>query len=243
MLTLGILLSNLFPFKIHLVHSIYYAIRAVFYTEPQFTDTFDGESWSHKSPWYVHFTTAIVSMCLSAPNPFCADFVFIPYVVCSFMGYPMPVWHTIGHGALFTLYLINRPTAFLVPAAAILDRMSYNHTKKGLALASACHLILSLFEEGEWSIQTLWRVTIVIYCAEMKLRMKWNYEWVPPVEPLGIIAIPAYVGNLFIYGWTHTWKYTDKVLKSPDIMFCLSNVLFATIYKTYFEGVSTGGRV
>lgn len=216
-------------------------MRAIFYSPVHYKDTFRGESWSPQTPWYAHFVTAMVTLCLSPPVQSCADFAFVPYAVCSFMGYPMPVWHTIGHGALFTLYLINRPSALLVPFAAILDRTTHQHSKFGLALAGICHTILAGFEEGPWSVETLWHVPLVVYCAEMKLRMKWNYEWTPPVERLGIIAIPAYVGNIFIHDWTHTWKFTDKVWKSPDIMFVVSNIMFAFVYKSYFEGVSMDG--
>ena len=48
-----------------------------------------------------------------------------------------------------------------------------------------------------------------------------------------IFAVPAYIGNLFIDGWTHRWKYTDKVWNSPDIIFILANLAGAVFIHLY----------
>ena len=58
----------------------------------------------------------------------------------------------------------------------------------------------------------------------------WQYEIVPPVYPsVNLFAVPVYIMNFFVWDWAHTWKYTDKVWKSMDILYPLANIAGAYI--------------
>ena len=73
--------------------------------------------------------------------------------------------------------------------------------------------------------------------AECKLRLRWQYELVPPVYPsVNLFAAPVYIMNVFVWDWAHTWKYTDKVWKSADILFPLANIAGAyALYNAEFN--------
>ena len=92
----------------------------------------------------------------------------------------------------------------------------------GLVCASVCHFILSAFESWDFNIMS---VFVVLFMAESKLRLQWQYELVPPVYPsVSLFAAPVYIMNVFVWDWSHTWKYTDKVWKSMDILYPVANV-------------------
>jgi len=224
MLTLAILLFHLYPGPQHLVHAVYYILRFLVTKNTYPTVKLDRV---HVLPvkWSDLWVLPIVTLCLTPPQPATSDFAFVPYVVCHTMGYPSPVWFSVLHGALFTVYLATRPQAMLTFIAAIAHRyMRGDNIQYALLVAAILHLAMSMFEPFAFTIPS---VTVCILMAEAKLRIKWQHEWVPPVE--SPLATPAYIGNLFVWGWHNTWKYTDKVWNSLDIMYPIANTIGAAI--------------
>lgn len=229
MLTLAILLHHVFPGPQHLVHGIYYLARSAC-----LQDTRPAVYIRHIQPtprkWSDLWILPIVTICLTPPQYAIADFAFVPYFIQHTMGYPSPVWLTVGHGALFTAYLGLRPQTILTMIAAFAHRyLRKDRLQQATLVAAFTHFALVPLE-NKWNITPLSACTAILL-AEAKLHMQWQHEWVPPIEH--IFAVPAYIGNLFLEGWAHKWKYTDKVWNSPDILFILANLAGALVIHIY----------
>ena len=230
MLTLAILLYHMYPGPQHVIHAVYYILR-FYFTEnetPQVPlEKLHPLPRSFSDMWIL----PIVTLCLTPPEPATSDYAFVPYFLCHTMGYPSPVWFSVLHGALLTVYLAHRPQAILTLVGALLYRyIRRDNMKLALPVAAAAHSIMSAFETFEFGfIPTV----VAVIMAECKLHMRFQHEWVPPVE--SPLATPAYIGNLFVWGWHHTWKYTDKVWNSLDIAFPIANVLGAVAYKQHMQ--------
>ena len=127
---------------------------------------------------------------------------------------------------LLTVYL-NRPQAILTLVGAFVHRyLRGDNIKHALLVAAVAHGAMSAFEPLYFDALS---VCTCIFMAEAKLRMKWQHEWIPPVE--SPLATPAYIGNLFRWGWHNTWKYTDRVWNSFDPIYPLANILGASFIR------------
>ena len=218
MLSLGVLFFNLFPGPQHLVHGIYYLIRAYFTENKDRNVGFPELGWVPE-----RFTDAIyvplMTLMLTVPEPSCGDFAFVPYVVTHLMGYGSPVWFSVLPGAFFTMYTFLRPQVLYLIAGAIASRyVRGDNMRLGLIFASALHFVFAAFEGLDFSFLS---VFVVLFMAECKLRLRWQYEIVPS---LSLYSAPVYVMNLFVWDWAHTWRYTDKVWKSLDILYPMANI-------------------
>ena len=104
----------------------------------------------------------------------------------------------------------------------------------GLWFAGALHLIMAAFEPLKFNF---FSACTVLFMAEAKLRLHFQYELIPPVYPsVNIFAAPVYCMNWFIWGWEHRWKYTDKVWRSLDIAFPIVNTAIA-LYLWYIYNI------
>ena len=64
----------------------------------------------------------------------------------------------------------------------------------GLVFAAGFHFILSAFEPVKFSF---FSACVVLFMAETKLRMKWQWELIPPVYPsVNLFAAPVYMNEL-----------------------------------------------
>lgn len=240
MLTLAILFYHFFPGPQHLIHAIYYLIRAYFTTnikpKVDFADL-KNPPIKYSDAWCV----PLVTLMLTVPKPSGGDYVFAPYIILHIMGYGAPVWYTVLGGALFTMYIFWRPSVLYMCVGAIASRyIRGDNIRFGLLFAAAIHMILAAFEPLTFSFFSTF---VVLFMAEAKLRMKWEYELVPPVYPsVNVFAAPVYLMNTFLWGWAHKWKYTDKVWKSFDIAFPIANIfigLFLHFYYTTYSAYIT----
>jgi len=225
MLTLGILFFHFFDGPQHLIHGVYYLIRAYFTknVKPRvdFADLQDPPTrWS--DAWCVPLTTLF----LTTPKPSTGDFVFVPWAVLHTMGYGSPVWYTVLGGAFFTMYTFLRYQILYTCVGAIASGyIRGDNMRFGLVFAAAFHIMLAAFEPLKFSFFSTF---VVLFMAEAKLRMKWQWELVPPVYPsVNLFAAPVYVMNFFIYGWEEQWKYSSKNWRSFDIAFVITNIAFA----------------
>ena len=225
MLTLAILMAHAFPGPQHLVHCIYYLARAGC-RKDTFPAVYMDQRYPTPRKWSDLWILPIVTICLTPPQYAIADFAFVPYFIQHTMGYPSPVWLTIGHGALFTAYLGLRPQCILAMIAAFAHRyIRKDRIQQATLVAAIAHFALIPLENN-WNFTPL-SVCTTILIAEAKLHMQWQHEWVPPVEH--IFAVPAYIGNLLLHDWAHRWKYTDKVWNSPDVLFVAANIAGAML--------------
>ena len=174
----------------------------------------------------------LMTLMLTVPEPSCGDFAFVPYVVTHLMGYGSPVWFSVLPGALFTMYTFLRPQVLYLLVGAMASRyVRGDNMKLGLVFASALHFVFAAFEGLDFSFLS---ISVVLFMAECKLRLQWQYEIVPPVYPsVNLFAAPVYIMNFFVWDWAHTWRYTDKVWRSLDILYPLTNIaggFFCVIY-------------
>ena len=223
MLSLGVLFYNLFPGPQHLVHGIYYLLRAYFTENVSRKVHFPGMGYTverFRDAWCI----PIVTLMLTIPQPSCGDFVFVPYVIVHTMGYGAPVWFSVLVGAFFTVYVFLRYQVVYMCIAALASRyIRGDNQRLGLMIAGSLHLIMAAFEPLHFNIVS---VCIVLFMAEYKLRMRWEWEWVPPLYPAAnMLAAPVYIMNMFVWGWAHRWKYTDKVWTSMDIVYPVANII------------------
>jgi hypothetical protein len=220
MLGLGVLLYSFFPGPQHFVHGVYYLLR-YFVTEDVKPvlgrTTFDvgiPELWG--DVWLC-----LVTLLLTVPQPRTDDFVFVPYFVLHVMGFGSPVWLTVLGGAFFTVYMSMNPAVLSVCLGALLSRyLTGRNRRMGLIFCGISHLLMSFFEPFKFSFLS---VCVVVFLAECKLRLNWQWEVMPPGAYV-LLSGPVYVMNYFMWGWTHRWKYTDKVWRSPDIIFPVLNI-------------------
>ena len=234
MLTLGILLYTLFPGPQHLVHGVYYLIRAWFTENKDLSVGFPG--MGHVAKRYTDlFCVPLMTLMLTVPEPSCGDVVFVPYVVTHVMGYGSPVWFSVLPGAFFTMYVFLRPQVLHLLCGALASRyVRGDRVRAGLVVASGLHFVLAAFEGFDFSFLS---VCTVLFMAECKLRLRWQYELVPPLYPsVNLFAAPVYVLNVFVWDWAHTWKYTDKVWKSMDILYPLANIAGAYLIRGVYSG-------
>ena len=231
MLTLGILLFNFFDGPQHLIHGIYYLIRAYFTVDIKphvdFADL-DHPAVKWSDCWCVPLTTLF----LTVPKPSTGDFVFVPWVVLHTMGYGSPVWYTVLGGAFFTVYTFLRHQVLYTCIGALASRYIRGDNKRiGLVIAAGVHIALSAFEPLKFSF---FSSCAVLFMAEAKLRLNFQYELIPPVYPsVNLFAAPVYCMNFFLWGWEHRWRYTDKVWRSFDIAFVVINIAIAVMLKIY----------
>ena len=163
----------------------------------------------------------VVTLLLTLPRPCTDDFVFVPYFVLHVMGYGCPVWLTVLGGAFFTVYLTMRPSVLFLCVGALLSRyLTGENRRVGLIFCGVVHLLMSFFEPFRF---TFLGTCVVMFMAECKLRMRWEWEVVPPLSYV-LLSGPMYVMNVFMWGWTHRWRYTDKVWRSLDVIFPVCNV-------------------
>ena len=235
MLTLGILFFNFFPGPQHLITGLYYLIRAYF-TEnlkPQvdFADL-DHPPVRWSDCWCVPLTTLF----LTVPRPSTGDYVFVPWIVLHTMGYGSSVWYTVIAGSFFTVYCFLRYQVLYTGVGAIASGyIRGDNMRIGLVFAAALHIILSAFEPLKFSF---FSACVVLFMAEAKLRMRWQWEIIPPVYPsVNLFAAPVYIFNFFIYGWEDTWKYTSKNWRSFDIAFPIVNTAVAIVLATQIYGI------
>lgn len=230
MLSLGVLFFNFFPGPQHLIHGIYYLIRAWF-TENKSCNVGFPEL-GHVAERYTDlFCVPLMTLMLTVPEPSCGDFVFVPYIVTHVMGYGSPVWFTVLPGAFFTMYTFLRPQVLYLLAGALASRyVRGDNMRLGLVFASGLHFVLAAFEGLDFSFLS---VFVVLFMAECKLRLCWQYEIVPSLYPF---AAPVYIMNFFMWGWAHTWRYTDKVWRSLDILYPLANVVGAFVIRGVYSG-------
>ena len=234
MLSLGILFFNVFPGPQHLIHGVYYLARAWWTTNKSRQIGFP-EMGSVPERYTDLLCVPLMTLMLTVPVPSCGDFVFVPYVVTHLMGYGSPVWFSVLPGAFFTMYTFLRPQVLYMMVGAMASRyVRGDHMRLGLLFASALHFMLAAFESLDFSFLS---VCIVLFMAESKLRLQWQYELIPPVYPsVNLFAAPVYIMNVFVWDWAHTWKYTDKVWKSADILFPLANIAGAyMLYNAEFH--------
>lgn len=222
MLSLGVLFFNLFPGPQHLVHGIYYLIRAYF-TENRSRSVGFPELGQVPERFTDALCVPLMTLMLTVPEPSCGDFAFVPYVVTHLMGYGSPVWFSVLPGALFTMYTFLRPQVLYLLVGAMASRyVRGDNMKLGLVFASALHFVFAAFEGLDFSFLS---ISVVLFMAECKLRLQWQYEIVPPVYPsVNLFAAPVYIMNFFVWDWAHTWRYTDKVWRSLDILYPLTNI-------------------
>lgn len=236
MLTLGILFFHLFPGPQHLIHGLYYLIRAYFTEDLKprvdFADL-EHPTVRYSDLWCVPLTTLF----LTVPKPSAGDYVFVPWVVLHTMGHGSPVWYTVLAGSFFTMYTFLRYQVLYTCIGAIASGyIRGDNMRFGLYFAGAIHMILSALEPIKFSF---FSACVVLFMAEAKLRMRWQWELVPPLYPsVNLFAAPVYIFNWFIYGWEEKWKYTSKNWRSFDIAFVIVNIgvaigLATQIYSIY----------
>lgn len=220
MLSLGVLFYSFFPGPQHFVHGVYYILRA--FTVSRVERKLEHTTLDVGVPKYWgDVWLCVVTLLLTVPQPSTDDFVFVPYFVMHMMGYGSPVWLTVLGGAFFTVYVMLRPSVLSICLGALLSRyLTGEDRRRGLLLCGVAHLLMSLLEPFQFSFYS---VCVVAFMAECKLRMCWSYEVIPPVKYV-LLSGPVYVMNYFLWGWVHRWKYTDKVWRSPDILFPVLNV-------------------
>ena len=219
MLSLGVLFFNLFPGPQHLVHGVYYLIRAYF-TENKDRNVGFPEMGLVSERYTDVFCVPLMTLMLTVPNPSCGDFVFVPYFVTHIMGYGSPVWFSVLPGAFFTMYTFLRPQVLYLLSGAVASRyVRGDNMRLGLVVAAGLHLVFAAFEGLDFSFLSIF---VVLFMAECKLRLRWQYEIVPPLSPY---SAPVYIMNFFVWDWAHTWKYTDKVWKSMDILYPVANIV------------------
>ena len=104
--------------------------------------------------------------------------------------------------------------------------------RTGTFIAGVCHGALAgveiAFSDSKFSVLS---AIIVICMAECKLRLRWEYELVPPFDSL--IAAPVYILNYFMWGWERRWRFTDKVWLNVDFLYPLYNVAGAWAIRNY----------
>ena len=234
MLSLGVLFFNLFPGPQHLVHGIYYLIRAYF-TEDKDRNVGFPELGIVPERFTDAICVPLMTLMLTVPEPSCGDFAFVPYVVTHLMGYGSPVWFSVLPGAFFTMYTFLRPQVLYLLVGAFASRyVRGDNMKLGLLFASALHFVFAAFEGLDFSFLS---ICTVLFMAECKLRLQWQYEIVPPVYPsVNLFAAPVYIMNFFVWDWAHTWRYTDKVWKSMDILYPLANTAGAYLIRGVYSG-------
>lgn len=222
-----------FPGYQHIWHCIWYIARSFTLKDEDVRVDFDMEVSRLPKRWTDVFTIPLTTMLLTVPQPKLGDFVFVPYIVHHVMGYPCPVWFSVFPGALFTMYVVERPVGVLSSLAALVSReIRGDRRRLGTLVAGICHGILSIFEFTYMDSKFSFLSAVVVICmAECKLRMRWEHELVPPIDSL--FACPVYILNYFMYYWEHVWKYTDKVWLSADFLFPLSNIVGAWCIREY----------
>ena len=222
MLSLGVLFFNLFPGPQHFVHGLYYLFRAWFTTNKSRKVGFP-EMGLVPVKYTDLLCVPLMTLMLTVPHPSCGDFAFVPYVVTHLMGYGSPVWFSVLPGAFFTMYTFLRPEVLYLLTGAFASRyVRGDNMRMGLVVASVFHFLLAFFEPFDFSFLS---VCVVLFMAECKLRLQWQCELIPPVYPsVSLFAAPVYIMNVFVWDWSHTWKYTDKVWKSMDILYPVANV-------------------
>lgn len=233
MLSLGILFFNLFPGPQHLIHGVYYLIRAWF-TKNKDRNVGFPELGRVPERYTDILCVPLTTLMLTIPEPSCGDFAFVPYFVTHIMGYGSPVWFSVLPGAFFTVYTFLRPQVLYMLVGATASRYIRGDNKRlGLVFAAALHFIFAAFESLNF---TFLSTCVVLFMAECKLRLHWQYELVPPVYPsVNLFAAPVYIMNVFVWDWAHTWKFTDKVWKSMDILFPLANISGAYYLYKYYQ--------
>jgi len=235
MLTLGILFFNFFDGPQHLVHGLYYLLRAYFTEDlkPQvdFADL-RNPPVRYSDCWTIPLTTLF----LTVPKPSTGDYAFVPWVVIHTMGYGSPVWYTVLAGAFFTMYTFLRYQVLYTSVGALASGyIRGDNMRLGLVFAAAFHLILSAFEPVKFSF---FSACVVLFMAEAKLRLKWQWELIPPVYPsVNLFSAPVYCLNFFIWGYEDKWKYTSKNWRSFDIAFVIVNAAFALALFINYKGV------
>jgi hypothetical protein len=231
MLSLGVFFFNVFPGPQHLLHGIYYVVRAWFTENKDLSVGFPGMG-RVASRYTDLFCVPLMTLMLTVPEPSCGDFAFVPYVVTHLMGYGSPVWFSVLPGAFFTMYTFLRPEVLYLLTGAMASRyVRGDHMRLGLIVAACCHFVLAAFETLKFDFLSM---CVVFFMAECKLRLQWQYELMPPVYPsVNLFAAPVYIMNVFVWGWAHTWKYTDKVWRSADILFPLANIAGAVVLHKY----------
>lgn len=236
MLSLAILFFNLFPGPQHLVHGVYYLIRAWF-TENTGLSVGLPDMGRVPERYTDVLCVPLMTLLLTVPDPSCGDFVFVPYVVTHVMGYGSAVWFSVLPGAFFTMYVFLRPHVLYLLTGALVSRyVRGDNMRLGLVFASAFHFVLAAFESLDFSVLS---VCIVLCMAECKLRMRWEYELVPPLYPsVNLFAAPVYIMNVFVWDWSHTWRYTDKVWRSMDVLYPLANVAGGFVLRSIYGVVS-----
>ena len=232
MLSLLTLIFGFYSGPQHLIHCLWYLIRS-FTVENEALKVEFPVAGSLKRSWLDLLTIPMTTTLLTVPVPACGDFVFVPYIVYHVMGYTSPVWFSVFPGALLTMYLSRRPEGILCSMGALMSReIRGDNRQLGILMASVCHGMLAGFEavfsDSEFSLLS----AIVVLCmAESKLNMHWEYELVPPLGSL--FALPVYVMNYFMWGWQHRWHFTDKVWRSLDIIYPITNVAGAFVVGNY----------
>jgi len=227
MLTLGIILFHLFPGPQHMITGLYYLIRAYFTEDLKpkvdFADL-ENPHVKYSDLWCVPLSTLF----LTVPKPSTGDYVFVPWVVLHVMGYGSPVWYTVLAGAFFTVYAFLRHQVLYTCIGAIASGyIRGDNMRLGLVFAAGCHLILSAIEPLKFSF---FSACVVLFMAEAKLRMRFQWELIPPVYPsVNLFAAPVYCFNFFLYGWEDKWKYTSKNWRSFDIAFVIFNISTAIL--------------
>jgi hypothetical protein len=233
MLSLGVLLFNLFPGPQHLIHGVYYLLRAWFTTDKDRNVGFP-EMGRVPERYTDILCVPLMTLMLTVPEPSCGDFAFVPYFVTHVMGYGSPVWFSVLPGAFFTMYTFLRPQVLYLLVGALASRyVRGDNMRLGLVFAAGCHLIMAAFEPLQFSFLS---VCVVLFMAECKLRLQWQYELIPPVYPsVNMFAVPVYVMNAFVWDWAHTWKYTDKVWRSFDIFYPLANIVVSYFIRRVYS--------
>lgn len=235
MLTLGILFFNFFDGPQHLLHGLYYLLRAYFTKDLKpkvdFADL-RNPPVRYSDCWTIPLTTLF----LTVPKPSTGDYAFVPWVVIHTMGYGSQVWYTVLGGAFFTMYTFLRYQVLYTSVGALASGyIRGDNMRLGLVFAAAFHLILSAFEPVKFSF---FSACVVLFMAEAKLRLKWQWELIPPVYPsVNLFAAPVYCLNFFIWGYEDKWKYTSKNWRSFDIAFVVVNIAFALALFINYKGV------
>ena len=235
MLTLGILFFNFFDGPQHLIHGLYYLIRAYWTTDE--VPRVDFADLRHPpKKWSDLWCVPISTLFLTVPKPSTGDYVFIPWIILHSMGYGSPVWYTVLAGAFFTVYTFLRYQVLYTCVGAIASGyIRGDNMRLGLVFAAAFHIILSAFEPLKFSF---FSTCVVLFMAEAKLRMRWQWELVPPVYPsVNLFAAPVYCMNFFLWGFEEKWKYTSKNWRSFDIAFVICNIAIAFVLRTQIYSI------
>jgi hypothetical protein len=210
-----------------MITGLYYLIRAYFTEDLKpkvdFADL-ENPHVKYSDLWCVPLSTLF----LTVPKPSTGDYVFVPWVVLHVMGYGSPVWYTVLAGAFFTVYAFLRHQVLYTCIGAIASGyIRGDNMRLGLVFAAGCHLILSAIEPLKFSF---FSACVVLFMAEAKLRMRFQWELIPPVYPsVNLFAAPVYCFNFFLYGWEDKWKYTSKNWRSFDIAFVIFNISTAIL--------------